>query len=80
MCLKWSILETITDIAKSSRQSLGKVIEITLFPRLERNLAREDLNRTRKMVYRRTVLRQLLTIHFQPFMCAALRVHAVSIP
>ena len=34
-CLKQSILETITDIAKSSRQSLKKVIEITLLPRLK---------------------------------------------
>ena len=34
-CLKWSILETITDIAKSSRQSLEKVIKITLMPKLE---------------------------------------------
>ena len=52
----------ITDIAKSSRQSLEKVIEITLLPRFEQNLAWEDLNHTRKMVYCRAVIRQLLTM------------------
>ena len=79
-CLKRSILETVTDIAKSSRQSLEKAIEITLLPRLDWNLAWEDLNRTRKIVYHRAVLRQLLTIHFQLVMCAALRVYAAGIP
>ena len=48
-CLKWSILETVTDIAKSSCQSLEKVAEITLLPRLEWNLAWEDLNCARKI-------------------------------
>ena len=43
-CLKRSILENVTDIAKSSRQSLEKVLEITLLPRLEWNLAWKDLN------------------------------------
>ena len=33
--LKQSILETVTDIAKICRQSLEKVIEITLLPRLD---------------------------------------------
>ena len=35
LCLKRSILKTVTDVAKNSRQSLKKVIEITLLPRLE---------------------------------------------
>ena len=33
-----------------------------------------------RMVCRRAVLRQLLTIHFQLVMCAVLRVHAAGIP
>ena len=49
VCLKWSIMETVTDIAKSSRRSLEKAIEITLLPRLKWNLTWEDLNRTRKI-------------------------------
>ena len=48
-------------------------------PRLEWNLAREDLNRLRKIVYHRAVLCQLLTVHFQPVMCAAPCVHVAGI-
>ena len=78
--LKRSILETVSDIAKSSRQSLKKATEITLLHRLDWNLAWEDLNRTGKIVYHRAVLCQLLTIHFQLVMCAAPHVHAAGIP
>ena len=79
VCLKWSILETITNIATSACQSFKKVIEITLLPRLKWNLAWEDLNHTREIVYHRAVLRQLLTIHFQLVMCTVPRVHVTGI-